>query len=71
MCRSHTNRGVLDGYGLMHELLADVVESATSFIRNETVSAADASSDTWTVVPLLATDHFHANVHGKIFLTLA
>ena len=66
VCRRHTDRGVLDGWGLMHELLADVLEATGAYVRTETQAVAAAAGDTWTVVPLLATPHFHTNVHGEL-----
>ncbi|KAK9806574.1 hypothetical protein WJX73_003713 [Symbiochloris irregularis] len=67
LIRSYTAAGVLEGFGLMEDLLADVALSVSVAVRREmqeTQALAASAGDSWTVVPMYASPHFLANVEG-------
>ncbi len=64
LCRAYSERGVVDGWGLMHSLLADVVDDIMGAASNEASSAAAAERDAWTLIASLSTEVARDNCMG-------
>ena len=67
MCRAYADRGVVDGWGLMHSLLADVVDDIVGAASSEANSAAVAERDAWTLIASLSTELARDNCMGEYF----
>ena len=68
MCRVYAARGVVDGYGLLHELLADAVQDLFGQVSKEmqgSSSVAGATADTWTMVQSVTTEPCRDNAIGE------
>lgn len=70
-CRVYASRGVVDGYGLLHELLADVVEDLVDQVakHNQQDSlgspARGPAADYWTMISSAASEHCRENGKGE------
>ena len=71
MCRLYAARGVVDGYGLLHELMADVVEDLCGQVskNNERVPAGGAAgvlpaADAWLMVSSVSSEVCRSNAAG-------
>ena len=70
--RVHASRGVVDGYGLLHELLADVMEDLVDQVarhnQHDTLGSPGRGSgaDSWTVVSSAASETCRENGKGKM-----
>ena len=65
MPRAYADRGVVDGWGLMHSLLADVVDDIVGAASSEANSAAAAERDAWTLIASLSTELARDNCMGE------
>ena len=69
--RVYASRGVVDGFGLLHELLADVMEDLVDAIAKHNQQDAvgspvkGAAADSWTIVSSAAADTCRENSKGK------
>ncbi|KAK9905588.1 hypothetical protein WJX75_002584 [Coccomyxa subellipsoidea] len=66
--RAYADRGVVDGWGLMHSLLADVVDDIVGAASSEANSAAVAERDAWTLIASLSTELARDNCMGVLDL---
>lgn len=64
VCRAYQERGVVDGWGLLHSLLADVIDDVLGTARKDAVSAAAAEHDAWTLIASLAAEPARENCMG-------
>ena len=65
MCRSYAARGVVDGHGLLHELMSDVMEDLLG--RNTASSAGPlTAADSWLTVSSVTSDICWNNAVGKL-----
>lgn len=68
MCRVYAARGVVDGYGLLHELLADAVQDLFGQVSKEmqgSSSMSGATADAWTMVQSVTTEPCRDNAIGE------
>ena len=68
VCRVYAARGVVDGYGLLHELLADAVQDLFGQVSKEMQSSSSvsgATADTWTMVQSVTTEPCRDNAIGE------
>ena len=69
--RAYAARGVVDGYGLLHELLADVMEDLVDQVTKHNEQNAvgspgrGPSGDSWTMVSSAASDICQDNGKGE------
>lgn len=68
MRRAYADRGVVDGWGLLHSLLADIVDDILGAASTEANSAAAAERDTWTLIASLSTELARDNCMGLLDL---
>jgi hypothetical protein len=66
--RVYAERGVVDGWGLLHSLLADVVDAIVGAANSEASSAAAAERDAWTLIASLSTEMAKDNCMGLLDL---
>ena len=70
--RVHASRGVVDGYGLLHELLADVMEDLVDQVarhnQHDSLGSPGRGSgaDSWTVISSAASEICRENGQGKV-----
>lgn len=68
--RVYASRGVVDGFGLLHELLADVMEDLVDAIAKHNQQDAvgspvkGAAADSWTIVSSAAAETCRENSKG-------
>ena len=65
ICRAYQERGVVDGWGLLHSLLADVIDDVLGTATKDAVSAVAAEHDAWTLIASLATEPARENCMGR------
>ena len=63
-CRLYAARGVIDGHGLLHELMADVVEDLSGQGSSGAVNAADS----WLTVSSVTSEVCRDNAAGNKLL---
>ena len=63
-CRVYQERGVVDGWGLAHSLLADCCDDILGVASSDASSAAAAERDAWTLVASLAANPARDNCLG-------
>ena len=63
-CRAYQERGVVDGWGLLHSLLADAIDDVLGTASKDAASAAAAEHDAWTLIASLATEPARENCMG-------
>ena len=63
-CRAYQERGVVDGWGLLHSLLADVIADVVGAASKEAASATAAERDAWTLIASLAAEPARENCMG-------
>lgn len=61
-------RGAVDGWGLLHALLADVVEDLLARVAGD--AAAAAAADSWQLVDALMSEPMRSNAIGAKTLSL-
>ena len=62
--RAYTERRVVDGWGLLHSLLADAAEDLLGQAQGEASAAAAAAADAWTMVGGLSFGTVRDNAAG-------
>lgn len=72
VCRAYASRGVVDGYGLLLELLADVTEDLVDQVAKHNQHDSLGSpvngprADSWTMVSSAASDTCRENSRGEL-----
>ena len=56
---------MVDGWGLLHSLLADVIADVVGAASKEAASASAAERDAWTLIASLATEPARENCMGE------
>lgn len=65
--RAYQERGVVDGWGLLHSILADAIDDVLGTANKEAVSAAAAEHEAWTLIASLAAEPARENCMGEAF----
>lgn len=55
---------MVDGWGLLHSLLADVIDDVLGTASKDAASAAAAEHDAWTLIASLAAEPARENCMG-------
>ena len=66
LCRDHATRGSVDGWGLLHSLVADLLKSSLGTASNERGPETQAAkAENWTLVSNHMTNQSKANLLGE------
>ena len=65
VCRLYAARGVVDGHGLLHELMADVIED----VSGQGSAGAAAAADSWLTVSSVTSEVCRDNAIGTLSYT--